>query len=162
MDSKSHYLKHFKDEHRHRLKNAKEYRELAIVALNVLANMPKPIGQVCGPISTGGLGSIEKNLEVFEKTVHKLIDQGNNIFNQMPFEEPMQDIRKNSKKVHPQETNLELLEEFYNPVFESGYVEVLYFIPGWESSQGAKWEREQARRLGIKIIDLPKDFLERP
>ena len=159
--SASHYLKHYKKEHHEAMNNAQEYKHLLEVALDVLNSMPKPIGQVCGPVTTGGQGSVDKNLVLFEKAVHKLIDQGYNIFNQVPFEKPMQKIQINSKKMEKHERNIELLEEFYKPIFESGLISTLYFIHGWETSQGANWEREQAKRLGIKIIDLPKDFLDR-
>ena len=40
---------------------ARSFSDLAHTALAVLARMPKPVGRVCGPISTGGTGSMENN-----------------------------------------------------------------------------------------------------
>lgn len=121
--------------------------------------MPQPIGQVCGPISTGGLGSLEKNLDVFHATIERLVCQDVVVFNQMPFESVILAMRSGYESA--QESNQALLDEFYFPIFSSGLVRNVYFIHGWESSYGAKWEREQALRFDINIIDLPKGFLSR-
>jgi hypothetical protein len=153
------HLKHYNQSHHEALEKAREYSELKDIALDIMSSMPKPIGQVCGPISTGGLGSIDKNMMMFEKTIIKLVSQGNVIFNQLPFEKSMWNIRSNSKK-SIEESNQSLLEEFYLPLFKSGHVKRLYFIYGWESSHGSKWERKRAAELGLEIIDLPMDFLD--
>ena len=87
----------------------------------------------------------------------KLINQGINIFDQAPFEEPMQRIKAESGK-SVRESNQELLDKFYLLLFQSGLITTFYFLPGWESSFGASWERRQAKELGIEIIDLPEDF----
>jgi hypothetical protein len=141
------------------LKEAKSYDDLAIVGMEVLKSMPSPICQVCGPISSGGFGSIKKNLEAFDKVIQKLVDQGMSVFDQMPFEDSMQRIRSLDTG-SAEDTNNKLLKGFYLPIFESGLINTLYFIPGWESSHGATWERKQASRLGIRIVDLQKDFLD--
>ncbi|MDO8523036.1 MAG: hypothetical protein Q7S12_01980, partial [bacterium] len=45
-------------------------------AMLVLEKMqPGPVAMVCGPISTGGLCSVEKNLEVLDKAVANLKSQ---------------------------------------------------------------------------------------
>ncbi len=137
---------------------SESYKELLNVALNVLKSMPKPIVQVCGPISTGGLGSIEKNLEVLGRTIRKLESGDHHVFGQVPFEDKMQELKK--EYVDDGKASDALLEEFYLPIFEAGFITEFYFINGWESSYGARWEREMAKKFNIKIIDLPKNFLE--
>jgi hypothetical protein len=130
------------------VKNAKDFKELYLIADKILKIMPQPIVQVCGPIGTGGLGNVEDNLKAFDETIRSLQDKGLNVFDQMPFEWPMQVIKFNlSKGVYPDS----IMTDFYIPIFESGYVSEFYFMPNWETSKGAKWEHNEAQRLGIKI-----------
>ena len=139
------------------IKECKDYEDMRAIAMGMLHKIPKPIAQVCGPISTGGKGSIQANIAALEYAMAKLINQGINIFDQAPFEEPMQRIKAESGK-SVRESNQELLDKFYLLLFQSGLITTFYFLPGWESSFGASWERRQAKELGIEIIDLPEDF----
>jgi len=154
-----HSLKHYKDEHYKAIDTAETYEEMLETALDILKNMPQPISIVCGPISTGGLGSIEKNLENYEKVINKLCDEGKNIFNQVPFEKAIEKIHGKLEGT-AWEKNQSLLDRFYLKIYKSGIIKKMYFIHGWESSHGAKWERELAGKLGIEIVDLPKDYLK--
>jgi hypothetical protein len=138
------------------LKAAQFFPDLAGIALRVLARMPKPIAHVCGPISTGGVGSIKGNLAVFDATIDYLIAQGINVFDQVPFEVPV--FRIIGAKRGSRENNM-LLNQFYLPIFESGHVSKLYFIHGWESSEGANWEHRQAQRLGMEIEYLEPNLV---
>ena len=131
------------------LKKAMNFKDLYEIANRIFDRMPDDIGQVCGPIATGGLGSVEANLAKFDSTVRSLQEEGKIIFDQMPFEWPMQELKK--KVTDGAKT---ILQDFYLPIFESGKVTTLYFIKGWESSYGANWEHEQAIRLGINIVYL--------
>lgn len=133
------------------LETANSFAELSEIALRVLKRMPKPVGQVCGPISSGGLGSIPANLKRFDETIERLIRDGNSIFDQVPFEDCLFRLKGKDQGLSSKNR---LLTEFYLPLFESGLVDTFYFIPGWESSQGAKWEHAQAKRLGITIVYL--------
>lgn len=150
-------LVYWNKDHLHAVFSAISYDEMGEVALDILRNMPQPISQVCGPISTGGYDSIEKNIDALNRTILKLVYNGKAVFNQIPFEGPMQDLKERSR-LSPEEARLELLKDFYLPVFESGLVRKLYFIHGWESSFGARWENEQAERLGIEVKYLEKGF----
>ncbi len=141
-------LKYWDQEHYDSLDRAETYRDLFIVAEQVLRKMPPPIGQVCGPISTGGAGSVEKNLKRFEVTIASLQQRGIEIFDQVPFEVPMQRIKSRREFEHYDDL---LLIDFYLPIFESKLVHKLYFLPDWQSSVGARWEHDQALRLGLEI-----------
>ncbi|HLP86918.1 MAG TPA: DUF4406 domain-containing protein [Candidatus Paceibacterota bacterium] len=140
--------KYFNKEDWQDLEKAQSVKELYIVANRIINRIPEPRIQVCGPISTGGKGSIEKNMEVFNEKIKELQEKGFNVFDQMPFEDPMHRIILNSKKEEYMES---ILTDFYLPIFESRYVSELHFLPDWQSSRGANWEHEQAKRLGIKI-----------
>lgn len=141
--------KYWKDEDWIDLKGAESIKDLYKIASKILQRMPKPIIQVCGPISTGGKGSIPDNLEVFNRKIKDLQDRGLIVFDQMPFEEPMHKmIMVNSEREYFED----ILTDFYLPLFESGNIKELHFLSGWKSSRGAMWEHEQAKRLKIKII----------
>ena len=121
------------------------------IAVRVLARMPAPVGEVCGPISNGGVGSIKGNLDVFRHTIYALSEAGHTIFDQMPFEEYVHRLISDEYNAG---TKHDLLEGFYAPLFEAENMQKLYFIPGWESSNGARWERKRGEQLGLEIIDL--------
>lgn len=137
-----------------KMKRATTYEKLGLLALGALermgkATVPKPIGQVCGPITTGGLGSIEANLAEFSRWIEILQRRGLAIFDQIPFEEHL--FRIWNQRDHDDQNNRELLEGFYTPILESGIVKTFYFIPGWSGSNGAMWEHREAVKLGITI-----------
>lgn len=144
---------YWKDGHYKELEKVKTFKEMLKIAFDILESMPKPITQVCGPISTGGKGSIEENLKMFPKAAEWLSLKGHNIFSQAPFESPIERVKYNYSG-YP----YALLEEFYRPIFESKMINTFAFLPGWQSSTGAKWEHDQAKKLGIKILYLPDDW----
>ena len=130
------------------LENAVSYKELFVIAKRIIDRMPRPLAQVCGPIATGGLGSIEANLYAFNKEIKKLQDQGIHVFDQMPFEMPMQKLKKGLK---PGEYATGILDDFYMPIVELGVVSVFYFMSNWQTSRGAQWEHQIAQEKGIEI-----------
>jgi len=144
---------YWKDGHYKELEKVKTFKEMLKIAFDILENMPKPITQVCGPISTGGKGSIEENLKMFPKAAEWLSRKGYNVFSQAPFESPIERVKCNYSG-YP----YALLDEFYLPVFKSKLINIFAFLPGWQSSTGAKWEHEQAEKLGIEILYLPEDW----
>jgi hypothetical protein len=131
------------------IKKAESIRDLFIVAGRIMNRIPEPRVQVCGPISTGGKGSIDANLEVFNNKIKELQTEGFNVFDQMPFEEPMHKMMLRFSKEEYMES---ILIDFYLPIFEGGYINELHFLPDWQSSHGANWEHKQAEKLAIKII----------
>lgn len=126
-------------------------KEMYVLAERILSRMPDPIIEVCGPISTGGRGSVEANLEAFRATICALQDDGKHVFDQTPFEVGFKRVTRN---LEPGEYMEAILTDFYQPIFESGRISTFYFMPDWQSSKGARWEHEQAKRLGIEIFYL--------
>ncbi len=141
---------------REEVKRAKNFQELAKVGCRILERMPQPVGQVCGPITSGGVGSVAGNILIFQKTIEDLQKLGLIIFNQLAFEKPLWKIMKEFPRQwgKPNKKDLQLLEEFYGTLFHSGYMKTLYFIPGWEYSFGACWEYGKANELDIEIVLL--------
>ena len=136
------------------MKTSTSFAELVPLAMRVLARMrarcAETIGMVCGPITSGGKGSKEKNIRIFMRYIREQRSKGLHIFSQMAFEETFWRLQAES----PACRGDALLTQFYRPLFESGLMTVFYFIPGWQSSIGATWERGEAVRLGIAIVDL--------
>lgn len=139
------------------IKDAETFYELVIVGLRILNRMEGPITQVCGPISTGGNNSVEENLNILAKAIEFLTKKGINVFNQLPFERSFDKIMRNYKTSG---YDTPILEEFYGPIFESGKIKNVYFLPNWRKSVGARWEYNYARKLEIKTIILPEDWIK--
>lgn len=127
------------------------YAEVAPVALRVLARMPQPVGELCGPITTGGAGSIEENFKRFDSAIERLRAQGVEIFEVGKTQDTLMRIKKTMPETGYDQA---LLDDFFLPLFESGFIKTVYMLPDWKSSTGATWEHEQAKRLGIDIVYL--------
>ncbi len=128
--------------------SVEEMRDFALKLLNMIDG---DIGMVTGPIGSGGLGSREKNLERFQKVIDERYEEGNAMFDQMPFQEKIKYFYDQSGG-----DKMVILEGFYLPLFKTGKIKKFYFIPDWQSSIGATWEHDRAKELGIEIIYLDK------
>ncbi len=140
---------YWKKEDKQGLSEAQSFEDLLRIALRIAERMHKDKGLlaiVCGPISTGGVGTIRGNLKVFRDWISKLLRCGVPVFSQMSFEAAMHRI-----KAMPGNSEETLLERFYLPLFRSGYIRDFYFIPGWRTSFGATWEHAQAEELRLTI-----------
>ena len=152
----SHY-QHWTQEEMDRLHRFVSYSQASEFAMEKLKRLPQPVVQVCGPLTTGGRGSFQANVQMMHQGICLLVTQGKVIFDQRPFEVPMFKVlqsRKNSGYDHS------LLEEFYLPLFESGLIKEFHFLPGWQSSTGAKWEHKQACKLKIDIFYISELMLQ--
>ncbi len=148
MDLNHHTRQYWTEEDILALEQADSTTQMLEIGMKVLNRMPQPIVQVCGPISTGGRGSIIENLVAFNEQIVFLQSEGKTVFDQMPFEAPMQRIKTT---LPPNEYAVTLLDDFYLPLFKTGLIKKMYFMPDWESSRGARWEHEQAKLMGIEI-----------
>ena len=133
------------------LGEVKSFSEMYAIAETILSRMPASVDQVCGPITTGGLGSIELNLNHLNDSVKKLQDEGVDVFDQLPFEKTIHRIFGDTTLAQGHQ---DILNDFYKPIFESGRITTLYFVSGWQSSKGAQWEHAQAINLSIRIVYL--------
>ncbi len=137
--------------------------ELVQIAAAELQKFPKGGEVVCGPISTGGRGSSEENLRVFEATIETLKKVGRPIFSQVPYEERIFFFRKRWQDSDPSRAGqyyMPILEEFYYPLFQTKLIKRGWFIPGWNSSFGARWEREQLEEVNADICDLANEWVD--
>ena len=142
--------------------NADSFAALAEIGLAELKKLGSGLGIVCGPISTGGLGDAEKNFEVFNAAIWSLQRKGHKLFVQIPYEGSLGRLRQRWEADNPENTGycMPILTEFYGPLFKSGLIDFSWFIPGWQSSFGATWERNELQELGVGIVDLTPDWIQ--
>lgn len=137
----------------------KTFTGLAEFALSEL----RVIGEcsiVCGPISTGGYGSVEANIKVIEMMTRHLRSIGCKIFNNTFYEKYI--WRLKDKWLEEGNTGYcqPILEEFYMAIYRSGHITKAYFLPSWESSTGAQWERKVLPQCRIEVLDLSREFVD--
>lgn len=141
---------------------ADSFSELAEIGIAHIGKLGDNVEIVCGPISTGGLGNSEKNFEVFIAAIRAFKALGHNLFDQSPFEYGLGKLRQKWEEEHPEHTGycMPILTEFYGVLFETGLIRTAWFIPGWESSFGAKWEHNEMLQREIAIRYLAPDWIE--
>jgi hypothetical protein len=135
------------------------YDEAKDLALRMLQRLAQPVSQVCGPLTTGGRGTFEANVEMLHLAIQSLTQEGHIVFDQRPFEIPMRKLVQAHVASGGRGYDYSLLERFYLPLFASGLIKQLYFLPGWESSIGASWEHQRGKELGLEIFYLSDSFL---
>jgi len=131
------------------IKKSKNMKELAEVAMKVIKRMPEPVAMVSGPISTGGKGSIAANMREMRRAINALSRKSVKVFDQTIFEPQMKKIAELNQEYRINE--IKLLEEFYLPLFKKKLVGLVCFMPDWQSSFGASWEHEQAKKFKLEI-----------
>ncbi len=158
MNAEVHY-KYWTDPDMEKLAKATTFLELACIALAVIARMPRDLHMVSGPISTGGVGTVEGNCKVFKGMIELLALHCHlNMFSQMPFEKRMAELSIKWHAENPTETYCTpILDDFYTPVFRSGRICAVHFLDGWGSSFGAKWEHDNCELWNIQRIFLTKE-----
>jgi hypothetical protein len=154
------HFKHWNSSDLSALDRAKTFTDLAFIALGIIYRLPGKVEMVSGPISTGGVGSVEGNNKVFEGVIEILtLESGLNIFSQMPFEAKMVEFYCEWHAKNPSEKYcMPILEDFYERLFSSGKVHKLHFIHDWQSSYGATWEHNNCDRWRILKNYLPRDL----
>jgi hypothetical protein len=164
MKSDIHY-KHWTGEDQLALEIAQTHSlsEITEIALRVINRFAGDVEMVSGPISTGGVGSVQGNLAVFGRAIEILTEEKRRrIFSQMPFERTMGEFAKYWLPKEPNATYCwPILLEFYGAVFASGRVTKMNFIYGWQSSFGASWEYTRCQDHGIEIEYLPESLSQR-
>lgn len=133
-------------------------KETAISSIQQLAENCPDIYQVCGPISTGGKNDVQLNLAMFDEAITCLIDLGICVFDQTPYEQPMQRI-KEIRQANVDRYDTTLLTDFYQPIFQDGHIKTLIFLPGWRDSVGSCWEFMQAHIFGMRVLAFNDNWL---
>ncbi len=143
-----------------RVETSRNFEDLVAIAHSILdlEHMQGGVIQVCGPISTGGAGSIDANRAILSKAINFFLEKGENIFDQMPFETAFH--RFDAERANKTGYFDAILHEFYHPIFMSKKINEVRFLPDWESSFGARWEYKVAEELKIRRTILSLDWME--
>lgn len=139
------------------IKTMPPYTQMAHVAMASLLRLPEDVLrlEICGPISSGGKGSIEANLSEFHDVITAFDDLGYAVFDQMPYEHIIQEMKaKDTETIGIDNAKIKLLEEFYRPIFASKAINTFVFMPDWHSSHGARWENERGKEYSIPRLEL--------
>jgi hypothetical protein len=128
------------------------FAESLNLAKRIIDRIGRPLVQVCGPLSSGGRGSFEANVEVLCRAI-RIVAERNLVFDQRPFQIPFLKLREIAMS-RGHDDRMDLLEAFYLPLFKSGKIVQLYFVPAWYTSIGTRWEWEQGKLLNIRRIVL--------
>ncbi|MEK7510629.1 MAG: hypothetical protein AAB582_00100 [Patescibacteria group bacterium] len=131
---------------------------IAVTCIGRLYELGGNVVQLCGPMSTGGRGHIDLNMARFRIAMEVMHEHGVQVFNQMVFQDMMIRITGFRPGMPVEEYNVQILEGFYGPVFHSGLITTAIFLPDWESSHGASWERELLKKLGVEILEYPTSW----
>lgn len=128
------------------LEKAKTIKDVVQVAKTILYTAHGPLSMVAGPKSKGGKISEELNILAIQNYMEELYEAGENIFNDTIFEESLQRIKDEGEVYN-------MLNDFYLPLFESGYIKKMFFMKDWRFSTGATLQQQALIRLGgIKRI----------
>lgn len=138
---------------RRRAKTAATFSALAQVALTELEAFGGKAEIVCGPISTGGHGTVLANLLVFNHAIEVLVESGRPVWSQVPYEAGLAALHVAWEKEHPGEYCMPIMTEFYWPLLQPHLVRRAWFLGGergWKTSTGAQMEWDRLGKLGIE------------
>lgn len=151
-------MSHLSNGEKKLIESSISFGELAKIALGLITKLPQPLAQVSGPISTGGKGDVKENLKEFDDLIKLLKSNNINVFDQVPFENTIGKIKDVWHKEGNDGYCMPILEDFYRPIIKSGHIKYFFFLPDWETSYGAKWERKECKQHNVRIIDLPENW----
>lgn len=152
--------------HASALRRATTYEHLYAVGSQVLAGMQARYGDgktvvlICGPMTTGGLGDLERNMRLFRSAINVFYGHRYATTDEVPFSQiPCQDGIKTVSKFDPTAPYDErILTDFYRRLFQLQIIKRFYFLRGWQGSRGACAEMRYAKELSIETRDYPSDL----
>jgi|CXWL01.1.fsa_nt_gi hypothetical protein len=136
--------------------DAKSFADLVPIAIQLLEFFEEPVTIVSGPISTGGFGSRDRNIQAFTNAICYLQSRRRSVLDQTPFETALARLSRQWAETDGRQGYcMPILTEFYRPVFRSGLITTIAFMMDWGSSFGSQWEHREASVAGLKIEYLP-------
>lgn len=157
-------LRYYSTEDYRAIQEAQDFQALAKTALLVLRKKPRLAVMVCGPITTGGFG-LEQNKLVFQRAIEVLVEEEDSlgefgwpVFNQWPLESAIDRLRTGRSL---EDYCHDILHILYAQIFRSGLVRGGIFLPGWESSTGAQWERQFLQDHNLSVEKYPEHLYQR-
>lgn len=143
------------------LSEARSFHELADIAMVSLRRLPPPVVQVCGPMSTGGKGTLQENMAYFYEAIHFLHSANFSVFDQIRFQGKMLELIGRNSRVGGRRYHKDILYHFYSTIFDSGIILIGCFLPDWHTSLGATWERAKVGLSDhMRCIDMPGPYVK--
>lgn len=126
-------------------------KTLAGGAIERLKELPHPVVRVSGPLTSGGYG-YDENLRRFLIAQETLRAEGYTVFDYF-------DGNYDERQIIPLKLPWEeVMEHYHVPIMETGLLSVMFIMPLWESSNGAKVEHDFALKTGMTINYLPEKW----
>jgi hypothetical protein len=145
-----------------RIRDAASFRQVGLIALEVMSRMPRDLSEYCGPISTGGLDRREKNIWLFRRCVEELRFRGHNPFDQVPLQVGFKNLVTKWRCDNPDADYCwPIIDVTYDMIFRRGRPNNAWFAYNWKSSKGTTRERTLVARYGINMIPFPILWYER-
>ncbi len=132
---------------------AESFEALSKIAMERLDGA-RGFHMVCGPITTGGTGDPGLNLEILNGVIFGFKKEGKRLFDQTPYGRGLRLLADEWYAKGNTGYCMPILETFFKDLFEAGVITEGWFIFGWESSLGSRWEREMLIKQKGEIHDL--------
>jgi hypothetical protein len=116
-------------------------------AIEDMRKLPPPLVRIAGPLRTGGDG-YEANLQRFQVGEALLQSRGLTVFK---YEGKYADAIKAAYDLH--------FKYFHIPILKTGLIQSIFFLPKWQESNGATYERQLCTELGVSIRDITPEEL---
>jgi hypothetical protein len=156
MNQEQTQYKYFTQTDLEAIANANSFSELLAVALIILERMPAKVIGLCDPLSTSRKND---NQEKFRKTIEALCKYDLPIFNEIPFEKKIVELKDKWFAENKNQTHcLPQMEEFYKPILKTGRVKTMLCFPDWDTKFTSYWLNEEAIRAKVELIYFPRDF----
>lgn len=134
--------------------HARLLHSLANGAVARLKLLPAPVVRVCGPLTSGGYG-YDENLRRFRVAEERLKHEGKTVFDY---------FANNSDELHIKDAGIPwelVMEHYHKPILSSGLIAKAYFMPKWQTSNGASWERDYIENFtAMQIAELGEEWFE--
>lgn len=138
------------------LARAGSFRAMSIVPIRVLERLSaegRPVVQLSGPMTTGGLGNPDLNFRLYREAVRHAYDRMVNVHDVTAYKAPLDHLCGQLPMGNPYPWDL--LNDFYAPMFQSQYVTHLWLLPGWNTSTGSAFEVVEASMNGVRVENYP-------
>ncbi|MBY0538931.1 hypothetical protein K2P56_00660 [Patescibacteria group bacterium] len=123
------------------------FKALVGEAVEDMKKLPPPLVRIAGPLRTGGDG-YETNLQRLKQGEALLRSRGLTVFG---YTGKYADAIKAAYDLH--------FEHFHIPILKTGLIQSIFFLPKWEESRGAAYERQLCTELGVSIGDISYEEL---
>ena len=123
--------------------------ELKREEIEKIKAMKQPVVRVCGPLTSDGPEGYAGNARRLEQAVEILKSKGMSVWSVNGGEQKIKERQCSHSSV---------CNYFHGPILESGLIQKAYFLPHWEESKGALFERETAEKVGIIIQEFPEEW----